>query len=85
MSDYRIDISDLAKRDIRDTSSYIYIKSDLQAPATAEKITEAIICAIFTLEDMPMRIGLVSHRHGGRRNHYDQHRGFHTNDVRGFV
>jgi plasmid stabilization system protein ParE len=58
MGDYRINISDLAKQDIRETAAYI--KYDLQEPAIAEKITEAILDAIFTLEDMPARIGLVN-------------------------
>ena len=57
MGEYRINISDSAKQDIQETAAYI--RHDLQEPAIAEKTTEAILDAIFTLEDMPARIGLV--------------------------
>ena len=57
MGEYNVGISDLAKQDIRNTASYI--KHELLEPAIAEKTTEAILDAIFTLEDMPTRIGLV--------------------------
>ena len=58
MGEYRIIISDLAKQDIRDTASYI--KYSLQEPVISERITEAILDAVFTLEDMPLRVGLVN-------------------------
>ena len=58
MGEYRINISDLAKQDIRETATYI--RYDLQEPTIAEKATEAILDAIFTLEDMPARIGLAN-------------------------
>ena len=58
MGEYRVNISDLAKQDIRETVSYI--RNDLQEPAVAERIAEAILDAIFSLEDMPARIGLVN-------------------------
>jgi len=57
MDEYNVVISDLAKQDIQNTASYI--KHDLLEEAIAEKTTEAILDAIFTLENMPMRIGLV--------------------------
>ena len=58
MGEYRVSVSDSAKKDIRKIVSYI--RYDLQEPAIAEKTTEAILDAIFTLEDMPARIGLVN-------------------------
>ena len=58
MSEYKVNISDLAKQDIRDTVSYI--EYNLQEPVIAKKTAEAIINAIFTLEDMPARLGLVN-------------------------
>jgi len=58
MGEYRVDISELAKQDIRDVTSYI--NNSLKEPAIAEKLSDAILDAIFTLEDMPSRIGLVN-------------------------
>ena len=58
MGAYRVDISDLAKQDIRDTASYI--KNQLKEPTIAESTVNAILDAISTLEDMPMRIPLVN-------------------------
>ena len=58
MGGYKVYISDLAKQDIRDTVSYI--KNYLQESTTADKVAETILNAIFTLEDMPSRIGLVN-------------------------
>ena len=57
MDEYRIIISDLAKQDIVNTS--VYIANEFQEPAVAAKITGAMLDAIFTLENMPDRIGLV--------------------------
>ena len=61
MGDYKVTISDLGKQDIRDIASYI--TNDLQEPAIAEKTTEAILDAIFTLENMPARVGFVIDEH----------------------
>ena len=58
MGEYSVRISDLAKRDIRNVTNYI--KHDLQEPVIAEKTAETILDAIFTLENMPARIGLVN-------------------------
>ena len=49
----KISISDLAKQDIRNTATYII--NEFQEPDVAEKTTDAIIDAIFTLEEMPNR------------------------------
>ena len=57
MDVYSVIISNLAKQDILQTSSYI--KHELHEPSIAEEATEAILDAIYTLEDMPERIGLV--------------------------
>jgi plasmid stabilization system protein ParE len=57
MEVYRINITDIAKTDIRDIGKYI--TEELQEPATAIDITDAILDAIFTLEQMPDRIALV--------------------------
>jgi len=57
MGEYRVCISDSAKQDIRAIAAYI--KHELQEPAIAEKTTVAILDAIFTLEEIPMRIALV--------------------------
>ena len=51
MSKYSIDISDLAKQDIRGIA--LYIKNDLQEPTIAIKTTNAILDGISTLDDMP--------------------------------
>ena len=58
MSEYKVVISDLAKQDIRDTASYIM--NNLKEPTIAENTINAILDAIFTLEDMPARIPLVN-------------------------
>jgi len=58
MGEYSVDISDSAKQDIRATAAYI--THELLEPAIAESITEAILGAISTLEEMPNRIGLVN-------------------------
>lgn len=57
MKEYRINISDLAKQDL--ISMVDYISNDLQEPIVAEKIVDMIIDTIFSLEEMPKRIGLV--------------------------
>ena len=57
MDVYKIEISDSAKKDIKDTA--LYIMHDLQEPELAEKFTERIIDTVSTLEDMPFRIALV--------------------------
>jgi len=57
MDEYSIKISDLAKQDIRDIAAHI--TQEFQEPGIAEKTTDAILDAIFTLEAMPDRIGLV--------------------------
>ena len=78
MGEYKVRISDLAKQDIRDTASYIM--SDLQEPAIADKTIENMVDAIFTLEDMPTRIGLVrDDRLAGK-----QIRGLHINNYTAF-
>jgi len=57
MDIYRISVSDLAKQDIKDVATHITY--ELQEPAIAMKTTNAILDAIFTLEEMPERIGYV--------------------------
>ena len=57
MKVYRINIADVAKQDIRDIG--IYIANDLQELVIAINITNAILDAIDTLEQMPDRIALV--------------------------
>jgi len=68
----------LAKQDIRETAAYI--RHNLQEPTIAEKNTEAILDAIFTLEDMPARIGLVN----GERLAKKQVRGLHVKNYTAF-
>ena len=58
MGVYNVDISDLAKQDIRGITSYI--RNDLQEPTIAENTTDAILDTISTLDDMPARIPLVN-------------------------
>ena len=58
MGKYSVNISDLAKQDIRGIASYI--KNDLQEPSIAIKTTDAILDGISTLDDMPTRIPLVN-------------------------
>ena len=58
MVEYNVDISDLAKQDIRDIASYI--RNDLQEPTIAVSTTDAILDAISTLDNMPERIPLVN-------------------------
>ena len=58
MGEYSVDISDLAKQDIRDIASYI--RNDLQEPTIAVNTTDAILDAISTLDNMPGRIPLVN-------------------------
>ena len=58
MGEFNVNISDLAKRDVRNIAAYIW--HDLHEPVTAEKTTTAILDAISTLEDMPARVGLVN-------------------------
>ena len=57
METYRINITDIAKQDIRDINSYI--TNELHEPVVATNITSAILDAIETLEQMPDRIALV--------------------------
>ena len=78
MGDYKVNISDLAKQDIRDTASYI--KYDLQEPVIAEKTIEVITDAIFTLEDMPARISLVNDERLAKK----QVRGLHVKNYTAF-
>ena len=78
MGEYRVNISDLAKQDIRETASYI--RNDLQEPTIAYKTTEAILDAIFTLEDMPARIGLVNDERLAKK----QIRGLHVKNHTAF-
>ena len=61
MGEYNVAISDLAKQDIRGVASYI--SNNLQEPIIAVNTTDAILDAIFTLEDMPARIPLVNDEH----------------------
>ena len=58
MGVYRVSITDLAKQDIRRIASYI--KNDLQEPEIAIKTVDAILDAIYTLENMPLRIKLAN-------------------------
>ena len=58
MAKYNVDISDLAKQDIRDIASYI--SSDLQEPIIAINTTDTVLDAISTLDNMPERIPLVN-------------------------
>ena len=60
MKVYRINIADIAKQDIRDIK--IYITNELQESVTALNITNAILDAIDTLEQMPDRIALVKEK-----------------------
>jgi plasmid stabilization system protein ParE len=57
MDVYNVNITDLAKQDIRDIA--LYITTELHEPVISEKNTNAILDAILTLEEMPYRIGLV--------------------------
>ena len=57
MGEYRVNITDLAKQDITKTAAHITY--EFQEPTIAVKTTDAILDAIFTLEEMPDRIGLV--------------------------
>ena len=58
MDKYNVDISDLAKQDIRDITSYIM--NVLQEPAVAFMTTDAILDGISTLDEMPARVPLVN-------------------------
>lgn len=57
MGEYNIAITDTAKQDIRSIATYI--RDVLQEPTIAESMVDTILDAIFTLEDMPDRIGFV--------------------------
>jgi plasmid stabilization system protein ParE len=57
MDEYKIDISDYAKQDIRDMATYI--RDELLEPAFADSTTEAVLSAISKLDFMPARIPLV--------------------------
>ena len=57
MKAYRINIAVVAKQDIRDIKTYI--TNELQEPVIAINITNAILDAIDSLEQMPDRIALV--------------------------
>jgi plasmid stabilization system protein ParE len=57
MEVYRINITDVAKQDILDIENHI--KDEFQEPGVALNVTNAILDAIFTLEQMPDRIALV--------------------------
>ena len=57
MEKYWTEISDIAKLDIRDIAAYI--ENEFKEPVIAENTANSILDAIFTLEEMPDRIGLV--------------------------
>ena len=57
MDEYKINISDSAKQDIRDTAAYI--SDELFESNFAENTTEAILDAISSLNFMPARTPLV--------------------------
>ena len=57
MDEYRIKISDLAKKDIRDTEKYI--REELLNPIAAENTANALLDGIATLETMPHRVAVV--------------------------
>ena len=57
MGTYRINITDKAKQDILGITAYI--TNELHEPAIAVKTVDAILDAIYTLEEMPNRIGPV--------------------------
>jgi len=57
MEVYIINITDTAKQDIRDIGKHI--ADELHEPVTSVNITNAILEAIFTLEQMPDRIALA--------------------------
>jgi len=57
MEVYRINITDVAKQDIRDISKHI--TDEFLEPVVAANTTNAILDAIFTLEQMPDRIALA--------------------------
>jgi len=61
MEKYWIEISDIAKHDIRGIGKYII--NEFKEPIVAANIVDAILDAIFTLEDMPDRIALVKDKH----------------------
>ena len=58
MGEFRINITELAKKDILGIADYI--ENNLLEPSIAVKTTEAILDAILTLEDMPARVCLVN-------------------------
>ena len=57
MDKYKINISDLAMQDIRDTATYI--SDELIEPDFAENTIETILDSISSLNFMPARIPLV--------------------------
>jgi len=57
MKAYKINITDTAKQDIRDIKAYI--TNELHEPVTAVNITNVVLDAIDTLEQMPDRVALV--------------------------
>ena len=57
MEVFKINITDIAKQDIRDIINYI--TNELHEPVVATNIINAILDAIETLEQMPDRIALV--------------------------
>jgi len=57
MKVYGINITNIAKQDIRDIKSYI--TNELHEPVTAVNISNAILDAIVTLEQIPDRVALV--------------------------
>jgi addiction module RelE/StbE family toxin len=54
---YRLVITELAEEDLRDIANYI--ANELLEPTTARKMITRIAEAIFQLEQMPFRNGLV--------------------------
>ena len=61
MEKYLIDISDIAKHDIKSIAAYI--TNEFKEPVIAINTVDSIIDAIYTLEDMPDRIALVKDKH----------------------
>ena len=57
MDEYKINISDLAKQDIRDIADYI--SNELIEPDFAENTIETILDSISALNFMPARVPLV--------------------------
>jgi len=61
MAGYRVEVSEPAEEDLRDIVRYI--SSQLAAPVTAVRMTEAIESALSTLSDMPNGHPVVRDEH----------------------